>query len=112
RQTEVDLHQVVESVRLSLQSETQGRNVVWNYGQLPVAQGDPTMLRQVFHNLLSNAVKYTRPRDPAQIEIGCHSQSTQELVVFIRDNGVGFDMKYVGKLFGVFQRLHRAEEFE
>ena len=69
-------------------------------------------MRQVWTNLLSNAVKYTRPRDPARIEVGCEDSSRGEFVFFVRDNGVGFDMKYAGKLFGVFQRLHRAQEFE
>ena len=70
------------------------------------------MLKQVFVNLISNAVKYTRRRDPAQIEIGLASETADEIVVFVRDNGAGFDMKYVDKLFGVFQRLHRATEYE
>ena len=70
------------------------------------------MLRLVFVNLISNAVKFTRTRARAEIEIGSLNQEQKEMVVFIRDNGVGFDMKYVGKLFGVFQRLHRPEAFE
>ena len=69
-------------------------------------------MRQVWTHLLSNAVKYTRPRDPARIEVGCEDSSRGEFVFFVLDNGVGFDMKYAGKLFGVFQRLHRANEFE
>ncbi len=70
------------------------------------------MLRQVFVNLLANAIKYTRPRNPAEIEIGCRDGNPNELVIFVRDNGVGFDMQYADKLFGVFQRLHRVEDFE
>ena len=70
------------------------------------------MLRQVFVNLLANAIKYTRCRDPAEIEIGCQDGNSSELVIFVRDNGVGFDMQYADKLFGVFQRLHRTEDFE
>jgi light-regulated signal transduction histidine kinase (bacteriophytochrome) len=70
------------------------------------------MLKQVFADLLGNAVKYTRPRDPAVIEIGCAGEEDGRLVLFVRDNGVGFDMKYADKLFGVFQRLHRADQFE
>jgi light-regulated signal transduction histidine kinase (bacteriophytochrome) len=78
---------------------------------LPEVHGDPALLRVVFNNLLGNAVKYTRPRKTASIEIGtCPSE--REHVIFVRDNGVGFDMQYVGKLFGVFQRLHHEEEFE
>ena len=78
----------------------------------PPLQADPALLRQVFINLLLNAVKYTRTRDPAEIEIGCLQKPPEEIVIFVRDNGVGFDMKYADKLFGVFQRLHRQDEFE
>jgi light-regulated signal transduction histidine kinase (bacteriophytochrome) len=70
------------------------------------------MLRQVMLNLLSNALKYTGPRDPALIEVGQVEDPAGEVIIFVRDNGVGFDMRHVQKLFGVFQRLHRAEEFE
>jgi signal transduction histidine kinase len=108
----VDLQQLAESTILSLQLEIQERKVIWKKGRLPVAPGDLPMLRQVLVNLLANAVKYTRPRDPAEIEIGCLEESADEVVIFVRDNGVGFEMKYAAKLFGVFQRLHRAEEFE
>src|SRR5207249_2838197 len=73
---------------------------------------DAALMRQVWNNLLSNAVKYTRPRDPARIQVGCHENSTGELVFFVRDNGVGFDMRHASKLFGVFHRLHRPSEFE
>jgi signal transduction histidine kinase len=74
--------------------------------------GDRALLHIVFNNLLGNAVKYTRPRPRAVVEIGCATGSTGEIVVFVKDNGVGFDMQYADKLFGVFQRLHRSEEFE
>jgi light-regulated signal transduction histidine kinase (bacteriophytochrome) len=70
------------------------------------------MVKLVLQNLLGNALKFTRPRDPARIEIGCAGEENGRFVFFIRDNGVGFDPRYAGKLFGVFQRLHRAEEFE
>jgi light-regulated signal transduction histidine kinase (bacteriophytochrome) len=78
---------------------------------LPLIHGDPGLLKQVFANLLSNSVKYTRPRKKAVIEIGLRVMN-DEPVIYVRDNGVGFNMKYANKLFGVFQRLHRAEEFE
>jgi light-regulated signal transduction histidine kinase (bacteriophytochrome) len=79
--------------------------------ELPTVEGDPGLLKQVFANLLSNAVKYSRPRQHAVIEIALRVMN-DESVIYIRDNGVGFNMKYADKLFGVFQRLHRAEEFE
>ena len=108
----VDLNVLLEEVLHSLRPEYQARNIVWHKEPLPVVQGDRSMLRQVFVNLLANAVKYTRPRDPAVIGIGGRTDRPGETVVFVRDNGVGFDMQYADKLFGVFQRLHRAEEFE
>jgi signal transduction histidine kinase len=94
------------------QRGAQGRRIEWNQGPLPEVLGDPAMLRQVLLNLLDNAVKYTRQREVATIEIGCSQSTPGEVSVFVRDNGVGFDMRYVDKLFGVFQRLHRNEEFE
>ena len=78
----------------------------------PMVGGDASMLRMALANLISNALKFTRPRQQAQIEIGSLPGKDSETVIFVRDNGVGFDMTYVDKLFGVFQRLHRAEEFE
>ncbi len=110
-QVKVDLNALVDEVIQDLRVETQKRNVVWNRQPLPTVDGDPSLLKQVFVNLLSNAIKYTRPRDPAIIDIGT-VVSPDEHTIFVRDNGVGFDMAYVGKLYGVFQRLHRAEEFE
>jgi light-regulated signal transduction histidine kinase (bacteriophytochrome) len=94
-----------------LQQECEGRQIEWRIGALPVVNCDPGLIKQVFANLLSNAVKYTRRRELATIEVG---QATADgvLVLFIRDNGAGFNQKYADKLFGVFQRLHRAEEFE
>jgi light-regulated signal transduction histidine kinase (bacteriophytochrome) len=89
-----------------------GRNIKWEIGFLPVVQGDPAMLRQVFANLIENAVKYSRPRDPAIIEVRCKREENGQYTVFVRDNGVGFDMQYAPKLFGVFQRLHSSSEFE
>ncbi len=108
----VQLRELTDGVIETLGAETQGRNIRWKSAELPAIAGDAAMLRQVMINLLSNAVKYTRPRNPAEIEIGCASQTSEEVVVFVRDNGVGFEMEYADKLFGVFQRLHRASEFE
>jgi PAS domain S-box-containing protein len=108
----VDLAQVVNEVRQELLPDYEDRNVAWAVGDLPATRGDASMLRQVFVNLLSNALKYTRPCEEAKIEIGSYVEANGTVVCFVRDNGVGFDMQYADKLFGVFQRLHRAEEFE
>ncbi|HMP81843.1 MAG TPA: CHASE3 domain-containing protein [Verrucomicrobiota bacterium] len=112
RQTKVDLNALVREAIEGLQHDLSGRNVNWKIAQLPTIQADPSLLRQVVVNLVGNAVKYTRPRNPAQIEIGCDDRHAREFVLFVRDNGVGFDMQYSHKLFGVFQRLHRSDEFE
>ena len=109
RQTTVDLEKLVEETAASLQAEINGRNVIWKRGPLPRVQGDPALLKQVLVNLLSNAIKYTRKRDPAQIETGIAGEANGEVVMFVRDNGAGFDMKYVDKLYGVFQRLHPSD---
>ncbi len=101
----------VQSLRLSMRDEFATRPIEWRIGALPVVQGDVAFLRLAVENLLANAVKYTRGRTPAVIEIGANASDAEHLV-FVRDNGVGFDMQYAGKLFGVFQRLHRMEEFE
>ena len=106
-----DLDSLVKEVRDSLQPEIEGREIEWQIGRLPTVECDPGLIKQVFANLLLNAIKYTRPRQRATIQVDqmiCDGQPA----VFVRDNGVGFDMKYVDKLFGVFQRLHRQEDFE
>jgi signal transduction histidine kinase len=102
---------LVRQVLVDLESESVGRRVDIVLSELPPCEGDPVLLKQVFMNLLSNAFKYTRQREGARIEIGWYT-ATARKVYFVRDNGAGFDMQYVHKLFGVFQRLHRAEEYE
>ncbi|MGD0812434.1 MAG: ATP-binding protein [Verrucomicrobiota bacterium] len=107
----VQLHTIVEEVLAELKLELANRDIEWRIAALPSATVDPGLIKQLFANLLSNAVKFTRPRDHAVIEIGTEP-GDEGVAIFIRDNGVGFDMKCVDKLFRVFQRLHRAEEFE
>ena len=105
------LNFLIEDVVSLLQPETEGRAVTWKIAQLPSAECDPILIKQVFQNLLANALKFTRTRDRAVIEISQRLIDGQ-MVVAISDNGVGFNMKYKDKLFGVFQRLHRVEDFE
>jgi PAS domain S-box-containing protein len=112
RMTTVSLEQLVQEALTQVRQETDRRDIVWKVGALPDWYGDRSMLRLALVNLISNAAKFTRTRSQAEIEIGCKEQKKDQLVVFVRDNGVGFDMKYVNKLFGVFQRLHPTEEFE
>lgn len=107
----IDMAQLFEELRVGMQAECAQRSVEWHIEPLPTVRGDLAMLRLVAQNLLSNALKYTRGREPATIEVACREEA-REWVFTISDNGVGFDMNYVDKLFGVFQRLHRAEEFE
>jgi len=120
RKTTVNLAELVRTAQQGLRREMEGRQIEWIVGDLPNVRGDPSLLRQVLINLISNALKYTRPRQPARIEIGCLDSEREvvfidtkkEFVFYIRDNGVGFNMEYAHKLFGVFQRLHRPAEFE
>jgi len=140
-QTRVDLNNLVKDTLRDLESATRGRHIVWKIPPLPAVQADPAMFRLVLMNLLGNAIKFTRPRDPAVIELGIveeesntgqHEQKgdnspgrsdgsvktpgsgdlDSQITFFVRDNGVGFDPQYTSKLFGVFQRLHRSDEFE
>ena len=110
--TRVASTSLLEEARNRCLTDLSGRQVNWQVGTLPEVEADVSMLRQVWVNLISNAIKYSRTRNPAEIEVGCKDDGNGEHVFFVRDNGVGFDMKYVDKLFGVFQRLHRADEFE
>jgi signal transduction histidine kinase len=112
KKTEVDLDQLVKDVVAEIRHDTKDRDIVWKVGALPVCYGDRSMLRLVVTNLVSNAVKFTRMRSPAEIEVGWVDPNKKEFEVFVKDNGAGFDMRYVDKLFGVFQRLHLSEQFE
>jgi PAS domain S-box-containing protein len=111
KKTKVDLTQLANEVIAELRLETRGRDIVWRIGVLSTCQGDRSMIKLVLVNLISNAVKFTKLKSPAEVEIGC-VDGPNGIEVFVRDNGAGFDMRYVDKLFGVFQRLHLAEEFE
>lgn len=106
------LENILKDAMNELRGEMEGRDILWKVGPLPEVYGDSAMLRLVLVNLLSNAIKFTRPRQPAEIEIGCIRDNQDEDTFYVKDNGVGFDQKYVDKLFGLFQRLHRADEFE
>jgi PAS domain S-box-containing protein len=105
------LKSIVQEVVSMLQPESEGREVEWMVADLPEVNCDPVLVKQVFQHLITNALKFTRPRERARIEIS-HREENGQSVIMIRDNGVGFNMNYQDKLFGVFQRLHRAEDFE
>jgi two-component system sensor histidine kinase/response regulator len=106
----VQLSTLIEDVLRELEPQHHDRRIDLRVGDLPEVVGDPSLLRQVFANLLSNAFKFTRGRDAATIEVGC-KEVDGDRVFFVRDNGVGFDMRYASKLFGVFQRFHTQEQF-
>jgi signal transduction histidine kinase len=120
----VDPRKIVHLCLQDMQHDLQGRQIEMVIGDLQFCHADPTLLKQVWTNLLSNAIKYTSKRDSARIEIGCRKEmpfsaggdipsgTEMEAVYFVKDDGAGFDMKYADKLFGVFQRLHRASEYE
>lgn len=105
------LRELVDEVTHSLAPDWADRRVEWKIGELPSVECDPVLMKQVFANLLSNAIKFTRPRDPAVIEVG-QKDGNGIPIIYVRDNGVGFSMQHVNKLFGVFERLHRQDEFE
>ena len=107
----VDMNALAHQSVNELQSSMEGRAITINIGDLPPAQGDRNLLRQVFINLLTNAIKFTRPRTQAIIEISGRTEGGEQ-VYSVKDNGVGFDMQYAQKLYGVFQRLHGVDEFE
>ena len=112
QKTLISMDQLLKEAIAEVQHETAGRQITWKVGTLPSLYGDRSMFRVVLVNLLSNAVKFTSTRAQSEIEIGTTSANENEAIMFVRDNGVGFDMKYVNKLFGVFQRLHQSSAFE
>jgi len=112
QKTECDLNQLVQETLHDFQADTKQRKIVWEIHPLPSVRADCALLRMVLVNLISNAVKFTGNRTAAKIEIGCVPSEKGETVIFIRDNGAGFDPEYAEKLFGVFQRLHSRDEFE
>jgi signal transduction histidine kinase len=111
RVSAVDMNEIIGDLQTMMLADHEGRDIVWRIGKLPTVMGDEGMLRRVWQNLLSNAIKYTSLRETAEIEIGVEYSTPGEVTFFVRDNGTGFDMEYAGKLFGVFQRLHKASEF-
>lgn len=113
RHSDVNLGALVDAIREEMLPDYEGRNVIWRVAPLPAVLGDAAFLHLALRNLISNALKYSREQDPSIVEIGAlRNEKAGETVIFVKDNGVGFDMAYAGKLFGVFQRLHRMEEFE
>jgi light-regulated signal transduction histidine kinase (bacteriophytochrome) len=107
----VNLTELLREAMAEVAVGLNGHRIVWDVTPLPTVEADPALLRQVFVNLLSNAIKYSGTRDDARIEVGVADAVDGEVVIFVRDNGVGFDMAYAHKLFGVFQRLHGSDEF-
>ncbi len=112
RRMRVNLAEVVAKIRQELQSESANRRVIWDLPALPEVDADASMLRQLMQNLIANALKFTRGRAEAQISVGARTESDGAVTLWVRDNGVGFDMQYYDKLFQVFQRLHHEDEFE
>jgi light-regulated signal transduction histidine kinase (bacteriophytochrome) len=102
---------MVDSALNDLRHEHEGRQIEVQIGELPDCHCDPALIKQVWFNLIANALKYTSKQPQARIEIGALAGDSKGCTLFVKDNGVGFDMRYAAKLFGVFQRLHRADEF-
>jgi PAS domain S-box-containing protein len=111
RPSDIDMGELAKAVFEELKSIIPEQELLLNIKTLPSARGDQSMIRQVFVNLLSNAIKFTRPKGAGVIEIGCMVKENQD-IYYVKDNGVGFDLQYAGKLFGVFQRHHTVDEFE
>jgi PAS domain S-box-containing protein len=112
QKAEVNLAELVEETIGDFKRETKDRNITWEIGSLPIVLADRALLRLVFVNLMSNAVKFTSGRSDGKIVIGCGPSEGRQVVIFVRDNGAGFDPRYASKLFGVFQRLHSHDKFE
>ena len=112
RTIRVELDDLVNQTIAELRAAREARKVDIAVGKLGAAEADPALLKQALANLLSNAIKFTRQRDPAVIEVGRRDENGKGVVYYVKDNGAGFDMRYYDKLFGVFQRLHKSEEFE
>ena len=109
--TTIDMNSLVEEIKQQIVSQTENRKIIWEIEPLPSVNGDRTLLRLVWQNLIENAIKYTSYKNIAEINIGSNINSS-EITFFIKDNGVGFDMRYVDRIFGIFQRLHSSQEFE
>ena len=109
--TTIDMNSLVEEIKQQIVSQTDNRNILWEIESLPSVNGDRTLIRLVWQNLIENAIKYTSYKNIAEINIGSNINSS-EITFFIKDNGVGFDMRYVDRIFGIFQRLHSSQEFE
>jgi len=109
--SDIDMGELAKAIFKELRSIIPEQTLLLDIKALPPARGDPSMIRQVFVNLLSNAIKFTRPKGAGVIEIGCMVKENQD-IYYVKDNGVGFDLQYAGKLFGVFQRHHTVDEFE
>jgi light-regulated signal transduction histidine kinase (bacteriophytochrome) len=111
QQMKLDMNSLIQEVVRFYADETESRNIEWEISAMPTIKGDLSLLRMVWNNLVSNAVKFTREREHPQIKIG-YTEEKKEYIFYVRDNGAGFDMRYVHKLFGVFQRLHTKQQFE